>query len=260
MLRAVRGNRPSRSSSRIRTPQSIQFPTPFDTTSSFSGVQTISGLSPRFPNERTHQWNASIGRQILGIAVDVGYVGTRALNIPYTEDLNLLRPSTQPFSAARRPYSRFNQPNYVQTGGSSTYHGLVVQADRRMAGGLWFNINYTLAKAITDVDLRSYATGFQQNQYQRYLERADDPNLRRHQLRFSYVWDIPYGRGRKFGSDLYRPVDFFIGGWQLAGITTMMSGALAQSGLLERRSGGDRPGRRPAGPHRRRQSGLGRDG
>jgi hypothetical protein len=202
----------------------VQFPNPFRTTSSFSGVQTISGLSPRFPNERTHQWNASIGRQIFGIALDVGYVGTRALNIPYTDDLNLLRPSTQPFSAARRPYARFNSTNYVQTGGSSIYHGLLVQADRRMSGGLWFNINYTLAKGLTDVDLRSYATGSQQNQYERYLERADDQNLRRHQLRFSYVWDVPFGRGRKFGGNLYRPLDFFIGGWQLAGITSMMSG------------------------------------
>jgi hypothetical protein len=113
----------------------------------------------------------------------------------------------------------------VQTGGSSIYHGLIVQADRRMSRGLWFNINYTLAKALTDVDLRSYATGFQQNQYERYLERGDDPNIRRQQLRFSYVIDVPYGRGRRFGSSLARPIDFFIGGWQLAGITTMMTGA-----------------------------------
>lgn len=203
----------------------IQFPTPFRTTSSFSGVQTISGLSPKFPNELTHQWNLSAGRQILGIALDVGYVGTRALNIPYTEDLNLLRPSTTPFSAARRPYPRFNSTSYVQTGGASIYHGLVIQADRRMSGGLWFNVNYTLAKAITDVDLRNYAAGSQQNQYARYLERADDPNIRRQQLRFSYVLDIPYGRGRKFGNTLMRPLDFVIGGWQLAGITSMMTGA-----------------------------------
>jgi hypothetical protein len=207
------------------TKPNIQFPNPFRTTSSFSGVQTISGLSPRFPNELTQQWNASFGRQILGIALDVGYVGTRALNIPYTEDLNLLRPSTVPFSAARRPYPRFNSTNYVQTGGSSIYHGLIIQADRRMSRGLWFNINYTLAKALTDVDLRSYATGSQQNQYARYLERADDPNIRRQQLRFSYVLDIPYGRGRRFGNTLIRPLDFVIGGWQLAGITTMMTGA-----------------------------------
>lgn len=201
-----------------------QFPNPFQTTSSFSGVQSIRGLSPRFPNERTHQWNFSVGRQILGIALDIGYVGTRALNIPYTENLNLLRPSTVPFSAANRPYPRFNSTDYVQAGGSSIYHGLTIQADRRMASGVWFNINYTLAKALTDADLLSYAGTIQQNQYARYLERADDQNIRRQQLRFSYVIDIPYGRGKRFGSTIARPLDFFIGGWQLAGITTMLTG------------------------------------
>lgn len=208
----------------------IQFPSPFETTSSFQGVQTVSGVSPRFPNEITHQWNASIGRQVLGIAIDVGYVGTRALNVPYSEDLNLLRPSTIPFSASRRPYTRFNSANLVQTGGSSTYHGLIIQADRRLSNGLWFNVNYTYARAITDVDLRSYSTGFQQNQYERYLERADDPNIRRQQLRFSYVFDIPFGRGRRFATDLAKPVNFFLGGWQLAGITTMYTGALLSPG------------------------------
>jgi len=204
----------------------IQFPNPFRTTSSFAGIQSISGLSANFPNERTHQWNLSLGRQILGMAVDLAYVGTRSLNIPYSEDLNLLRPSTTPFSVARRPYSRYNTASLIQTGGSASYHGFTAQADRRMSNGLWFNVNYTLAKALTDVDLRSYTAGIQQNQYARYLERADDPNIRRHQLRFSYLFDLPVGRGKKFMHDLYKPVDFFVGGWQLAGITTMYTGAL----------------------------------
>lgn len=202
----------------------IQFPNPFRTTSAFSGIQSISGVSARFPNEKTYQWNLSLGRQIWGTAVDIGYVGTRALNVPYSDDLNLLRPSTIPFSAARRPYPRFNSATLIQTGGSSTYNGLTVQADRRMAGGLWFNANYTLAKGITDVDLRSYSSGAQQNQYARYLERADDGNLRRHQLRFSYLYDLPFGRGRLLFTNIARPLDFFMGGWQLAGITTMMTG------------------------------------
>ena len=71
-----------------------------------------------------------------------------------------------------------------------------MQADRRMSRGLWFNVNYTLAKGLTDVSLNGYTAGIQQNQYARYQERADDPALRRQQLRFSYVWDIPVGRGR----------------------------------------------------------------
>jgi hypothetical protein len=207
----------------------VQFPDPFKTTSSFAGVQTISGLSARFASERTHQWNFSIGRQVLGMAVDIGYVGTRSLHIPYTEDLNLLRPSTTPFSTARRPYPRFNAASLVQTGGSATYHGFTAQADRRMSRGLWFNVNYTWAKGVTDVGLNGYTASIQQNQYARFYERSDDPALRRHQLRFSYVWDIPVGRGRRALSTIPRPVDFVIGGWQLAGITTLLTGARLSS-------------------------------
>ena len=236
---------------------SIQFPTPFAATSAFAGVQTISGLSARFPNERTHQWNLSVGRQILGMAVDIGYVGTRSLNIPYSEDLNLLRPSTMPFSAARRPYPRFNTANLMQTGGSANYHGFTVQADRRMSRGLWFNVNYTLAKGLTDAALGSYTAGIQQNQYARYLERADDPHLRRQQLRFSYVWDIPVGRGRSFGTDMSRPLDHRDRRLATRRHHHDVVRSAAQPRLLQRGSRGHQSVRRPAGPHRRRQLRLG---
>ena len=222
-------------------------------------MQTISGLSPHFPNENTHQWNFSFGRQILGMAVDVGYVGTRSLNIPYSEDLNLLRPSTTPFSAARRPYPRFNTANLVQTGGSSTYHGFTIQADRRMSRGLWFNVNYTLAKGLTDVDLRGYSTGAQQNQYARFLERADDANLRRQQLRFSYVFDLPVGRGQRFLNGISSPLDFCHRRMATGRHHDNGHWTAAQSGLLECRSGVHQPVQRPAGPHRRRQLRVGRD-
>ncbi|MBE0656213.1 MAG: TonB-dependent receptor [Bryobacteraceae bacterium] len=204
---------------------SIRFPNPFATTSTFSGIQTISGVSSNFPNERTYQWNFSIGRQILGMAVDIAYVGTRSLNIPYSEDLNLLRPSTTPFSAARRPYPRFNTATLIQTGGSASYNGFTFQADRRMSRGLWFNVNYTWAKGITDVGLNGYTASIQQNQYARYLERSDDAALRRQQLRFSYTWEIPVGRGRQALGNIPRLLDHVIGGWQLAGITTLLTGA-----------------------------------
>ena len=204
---------------------SIQFPNPFRTTSAFSGIQSIAGVSAHFPQERTHQWNLSVGRQIWGTAIDVGYVGTKALGIPFRQDLNLLYPSTQAYDPARRPYRRFESANLTQSGGSSIYHGFTIQADRRMARGLWFNANYTWAKALTDVDLRSYPAGAEQNQYQRYLERADDGNLRRHQLRFSYLGELPIGRGKRLLSGIPKYADAVIGGWEASGITTMMTGS-----------------------------------
>ena len=204
---------------------SIQFPNPFLATSEFSGIQSISGVSPHFPNERTQQWNASIGRQIWGTAIDVGYVGTKARNIPYSEDLNLLPPSTIPFDPARRPYPRFDSAALTESGASSIYHGFTIQADRRIASDFGFNVNYTWAKALTDANLRTYAAAAQQNQYARYLERSDDPNIRRQQLRFSYIYDLPIGRGRHLLSSMPGIANAVIGGWELVGITTMQTGA-----------------------------------
>ncbi len=203
---------------------SVQFPTPFATTGESSGLFDIAGVSPIFPAERTYQWNASIGRQFWGTAIDVGYVGTRALNIPYTDDLNLLRPSTTPYDSALRPYQRYNTAALTQTGGSSIYHGFNIQADRRLSKGLSFNANYTWAKALTDTSLGGFSFSPGQNQYERFLERGDDPIIHRHVLRFSYVYQLPFGRGQHFLGNLSGVANHIIGGWQLSGITTMATG------------------------------------
>jgi hypothetical protein len=210
---------------------SIQFPNPFLTTSEFAGLQDITGFSTRFPVERSHQWNFSIGRQIWGTAVDIGYVGTKALNIPYGENLNLLPPSTIPYDSARRPYQDFNNAVLRQTGGSSIYHGLNIQADRRLTQGLSFNANYTWAKSLSDVGLTGFADQPQQNQYQRSLERADDWFIRRQTLKFSYIYQLPIGRGSRVLNGIPRALDLVIGGWQVAGITTMMTGQRLSPGF-----------------------------
>ena len=206
------------------TTPSIQFPNPFETTSKFSGLQSVSATNPAFANERTQQWTASVGREIWGTAVDIGYVGTKVTNIPYSEDWNLLRPSTTPYDVSRRPYPQFTAVNLTQTGGQSIYNGFTVQADRRMSRGLWFNVNYTWAKALTDVDLRNYSASAQQNQYQRNLERADDPNIRRQQLRFSYIYELPFGKGKPLFSSANGILNNVVGGWQVSGITSFYTG------------------------------------
>src|SRR5205823_6509318 len=111
------------------------------------------------------------------------------------------------------------------TGGSSIYHGFNIQADRRLSKGLSFNVNYTWAKGLTDTSLGGFSfNSFNQNQYSRFLERADDPIIRRQLLRFSYVYRLPFGRGQRFLANLPGAANQVIGGWQLSGITTMVTG------------------------------------
>jgi hypothetical protein len=216
----IEGNQPS-----------IQFPNPFLTTSDFSGLQSIGGLSVKFPNERTQQWNLSAGRQIWNTALEISYIGSKGQNIPFTQDLNLLYPSTEAYNSARRPYQLFNSVNLIQAGGSSIYHGMNIQADRRISRGLSFNINYTWAKALNDTSLTNYAPGATQNQYARYLERGDDDWVRRQQFRFSYIYELPFGKGQQFLHNLSSLPNHILGGWQLSGITTMSTGRRLSPGF-----------------------------
>ena len=210
----------------INDQPTMRFPDPFQSRGSrdFGGVQDIYAVSPVFPAERSQQWNISVGREIWGTAIDVAYVGTKTSHIPFNNDLNLLPPSTTPYSPARRPYANFNTVAVLETGGSALFHGLTIQIDRKLTRGLSFNINYAFGRAVTDVELRSYDPGIQQNQYDRQLERGPDPSVRMHQLRFSYIYELPVGRGQKFLPGLSGVANAILGGWQLNGITTMLSG------------------------------------
>ncbi|HUX11093.1 MAG TPA: TonB-dependent receptor, partial [Terriglobia bacterium] len=200
------------------------FPNPFTQSTSFQGVTSISVVDPSMVNERAQQWNVSVGHEFLGTAIDVAYVGTKTTHIPYTMDFNLLHPSTTPFDAANRPYQLFNPVDLMESGSSAIYHGLTIQADHRFKNGLQFNANYAWAKGMTDTSLRGYAVGFQQNQYDQALEYSRDPNVRSQQLRFDWIYELPIGRGKSFLPQLNPVLNQIIGGWQVVGITTMVTG------------------------------------
>jgi hypothetical protein len=48
---------------------------------------------------------------------------------------------------------------------------------------------------------------------------------RPHRLVASAIWELPFGRGRRFGSKMFAPLEFLAGGWQLSGIVQKQSGA-----------------------------------
>jgi hypothetical protein len=200
------------------------FPDPFTASTAFSGVSSIKVVNPSVVNERTQQWNVSVGREFWGTAIDVAYVGTKTTRLPFRENLNLLHPSTQPFNASNRPYPLFSSINEVQSGSSAIYDGLNIQAVHKFGHGLSFNTNYTFAKGLTDSSLRDYAATLTQNQYDRRLERGPDPNVLRQQLIFDYMYQLPVGRGKRFFPQMNRVANGVLGGWEVVGITTMLSG------------------------------------
>ena len=104
----------------------------------------------------------------------------------------------------------------------STYHALQVELQRRLAGGLRFQLNYSFAKGLSDFigstgDTNSFLTLRNTR-----LETGQFNNT--HQLNANFIYNLPFGRGRKFGRGVNGAPGQIISGWQLGGIMRYNSG------------------------------------
>ncbi|MGC4055527.1 MAG: hypothetical protein QM757_42420 [Paludibaculum sp.] len=117
-----------------------------------------------------------------------------------------------------RPYPQYGSiyPLFSQ-GATSDYNALQTTFSKRYAKGITFEGSYTWAKAMDT------GTSYQ-NSYDvlgsRSVSSVDTP----HRLVFGGVYELPVGRGRRFGTNMSRSFDAVIGGWQVNGIYTLQSG------------------------------------
>ena len=103
---------------------------------------------------------------------------------------------------------------------NSDYHALQAKVQQRLAHGLDFLVSYTWGKAMADTE-----TGGAFSNNLNWKQDRGPANYNRTQaLTISHVWQLPYGRGRHWGSDLGRAMDLLLGGWNFTGITTVESG------------------------------------
>ncbi|MEO8650157.1 MAG: hypothetical protein ABI539_13410, partial [Acidobacteriota bacterium] len=125
--------------------------------------------------------------------------------------------------------------NVLDSNDLSRYNGLELIVKRRLTSGIGYQISYTYS---VSKDTRSFdptfttvsrannqsasSTPFDINN--RNLNYAWSDFDRRHVLQATYVAEIPIGRGKALLGDIPRPLDWIIGGWQLAGTFLWASG------------------------------------
>ena len=116
-----------------------------------------------------------------------------------------------------RPYPQFGSISGDDPSGYSWYHSLQVRGEKRFSYGYTMQLAYTFSKLmeatefLNNTDPMPYET----------ISALDRP----HRLAASGIWELPVGKGRRFGASLPRAVDTVIGGWQLGAVVTRQSGA-----------------------------------
>lgn len=145
--------------------------------------------------------------------------------LPYANyPLNLqLQQALRPFPQ----YADINSNAGGQNDGHSTFHALETSFEHRFSRGLYTLVSYTFAKLISGSngeDANRTTDGAVQNQYNRRLDKAVASQDTPHNLRISYVYELPIGRGRPFLSNMHPVLNAAIGNWRVSGIHTYVSG------------------------------------
>jgi hypothetical protein len=193
---------------------------------------------PKTPWGYVQNWHftvqQSIGKDTL---VDIAYVGNRADHLPVLGDFNQARPLTAQELAsgqttlgtllARRPYQGFNNITAVVPEAFSNYHSLQLKFEHR-AQWLTLLSSFTYAKAIdTSGQVLETTNGGSPNP-QDIRNIANDKGASSFDQRFnsttSAVFDVPYGKGRRWGKSMPGAVDAVAGGWQLSTIVSLHAG------------------------------------
>ena len=130
--------------------------------------------------------------------------------------------------------------NTWSTIGRSEYHAMQLTLRKRMSKGLAYTVNYTLSKSLdhsSTPERQEPTGGFFTGGYTGTAINAWEPDLEysysdfdmRHQLNAYVSWELPFGRGRRWGSDTPGFVNQLIGGWQVSSVVRFNTGLPANA-------------------------------
>jgi hypothetical protein len=221
---------------------------PLCTGDNFAGCfrTTQQGYAPNLPNNvtlyipsdteagRIQSYHISVQRKLTSnMVVDLAYVGNDATGLSMLADINQARAPVEGENAnatlaARRPIQGFGTISAVLPEAFSNYNALQARFEYRAGANLNILNSFTWSKAIDNVsqvlEEPGGSTGTPQNVYDidndKGLSGYDVPLLNV----TSFVWNLPVGQGRKFGSNMGTLMNGILGGWQISGIHTMRSG------------------------------------
>ena len=224
------------------------------------GLSLSSALPSTLRTAYNQQWNFSIQRSLASdMLLQVAYVGNKGTHLAWgggggSAGMNMLPPNlsglgnqlltlvNNPFYGVitsgplSQPQIQYGQlllpfPGMADRGadgiaiGNSEYDALQASYTKRFSKGLSVIAAYTWSKLMTDVANGTWAgTASVRSYYCVRCEHSPSTYDVPHRFTLSAVGELPFGKGKMFGSSWNGVVDAMLGGWQANGILTLASG------------------------------------
>jgi outer membrane receptor protein involved in Fe transport len=169
----------------------------------------------------TDQYSLAVQRELpWQTLLEVAYVGSQGHLLPYRIDVNN---PVQP-NGAPQPFPTLGQIPVVRNMGDMNYHSGQLKVEKRFSKNLFFLGAYTYSHAIDDVTSSELDAVGVQNIFDIRDNRGSSDWDIRHRVAFSYLYNLPIGRGQAFLADVGRIANAILGGWQTSGLLVLSSG------------------------------------
>ncbi|MCU1258498.1 MAG: TonB-dependent receptor, partial [Bryobacterales bacterium] len=172
----------------------------------------------------TSQWSFGIQRTFhQDYLFELEYQGSTGQKLPERRNLNIasIDPTGTVPIAARVPFPQYGFILLTYNGGWSSYNGLTARLEKRFSNGLFLLASYTWSKSL---DLGSTDEGSAVSANFKNWDKGRSAFDVPQRLVLSYVYQLPFGRGKRFGNNMNATLDKIAGGWQVTGITTFAAG------------------------------------
>ena len=196
-----------------------------NTPTGFSSTPNVAAAIYNIKPMKVDQFNLSVQTLVPWIqsALTVSYVGSRGWDLTAQPRLNTAPPGNYTNLQAATPYPHFGTVNIYESLGKDWYNALQLKLDRRFSNGLMYMVSYAFAR---DISAFGDSTIAQPTPYApKGYDEGVSPNQRRNILTLSGIYELPYGRGKKYGSHVNPIVNGILGGWQISALYQFVSGA-----------------------------------
>jgi hypothetical protein len=208
----------------------VGYPATVFTTYPVSSLQ-FREVANDFLNPMVQKWNVSIQRELGNqMALEVGYQGNHSSHQLFQPDdnpcPNLATLNTSINCNSLRAYPDIGGISGTSSFGIGNYNALTAKLEKHFSKGLQFISSYTWGHALANTGTTlSGSQNFQTISNLNYgLDYSSAAWDIRQNFTTGFTYDIPFGRGKQFGSNLNRAADILLGGWQVNGILTLHTG------------------------------------
>ena len=190
------------------------------------GGLALFAIDPYLRNGQIQAWHFSLERTFAKTLFAASYVGNTSRHLTNLELLNQARPGPGPLEPRKR-WPGGGTLYYMNNNGSANYNSFQFKVQRPFAQGFMLLLGYTFSKTIDDSGgtfVGEGARGFtSQDAYNRHADRGLAAQDVRHRFVASYIYELPFGRGKPFLNQGHM-ANALLGGWQLNGVTTFQAG------------------------------------